>query len=94
MPNRATPIPPAVEALRVDALKVAHPPREVRFGCADDQVVVVAHQAVPEALPSLMVAHTFEEVEEADAFVVVLEESLAGDASGRHVMDGSREFDS
>jgi hypothetical protein len=36
----------AIEALRVYAVELTHPLGEIRLGCLDQQLVVVAHQAI------------------------------------------------
>ena len=35
-----------IEALRVAPVELMHPPREIRFGSLQEQVVVIAHQNV------------------------------------------------
>ena len=55
----------AVEPLRVHAVQVAHPAREVGVEGAHEQVVVVAQQAVAEAVPVATFHRLGEDLEEA-----------------------------
>jgi hypothetical protein len=43
---------PAVERLRVPSVHALHPGGKIRFGCLDNKVVVVFHQAIRVEKPS------------------------------------------
>jgi hypothetical protein len=68
------PAVPGVERARVLAVQVAHPVREIRERCLDDEVVVVPHQAADVEPPAVAAADAREDVEERQPVGVVAED--------------------
>ena len=83
---------PAIEALRVDPVELAHALRKVRLGCFDHQVVVVRHQPPRMATPVETAAHLAEHVEPHPAVGLVYEDRLAAVTARRDVVERVREF--
>jgi hypothetical protein len=78
-----------VEGAGVLAVQVPHALREVRFGCLDEEVVVVPEQAAGVEPPSVPADHAAQLVEEDAAIVVVEEAQSSVVAAGRHVVPGA-----
>lgn len=78
---------PVVEALRVEPRKPVHPARESREPGLDDDVNVVAHQAVRVDAPVESGHALSEQLDERGAVVVVEEDGLACDAPAGDVVD-------
>jgi len=85
---------PTVEGLRVHAVQVAHAAGEVRLRGADEQVVVVAHQAVGEAAPGEALERFFEDLQEALPVRRVAVHRSALVASGGEVVDAVCDLES
>jgi len=60
-----------VERLSIEPIQTVHPAREVRFGCLDEEMEVVRHQAVGSTAPAAALANVSEELEETPAIVPV-----------------------
>jgi len=80
------PLVAAVEAPRVVAVQVAHPEIQVCLPGLDDQVVVVAHQAVAVDSPAIAAGDACKEVQEDDAVFCVVEDEHAAVAARRDVV--------
>ena len=76
-----------VERLRVHAVQVPHPAREVRLRRANEQVVVVSHQAVGKAAPAKAVVRVCEHLEETLSVRVISKDLRPLVASRRQVVD-------
>jgi hypothetical protein len=63
-----------VERARVLAVEVAHAVGEVRQGCLDDEVVVVAEEAARVQAPAVAPADAFQDLEEHAAVAIVPED--------------------
>ena len=78
-----------VEALRVDAVQLAHPARERRLGGLEEEMVVVAHQHVGVEAPTVGPDDAREHGEELAPVGVVAEDRAALVAAGRDVPEGT-----
>jgi hypothetical protein len=85
---------PSVEALCVDAIQLSHSNREVGLRCFDQQVVVVAHQAVGVAEPGEAVDDAGERCEEGGPVVGVEIDVLASVAARDQVVETIGDDDS
>src|SRR5215211_8882140 len=63
-----------IEGLRVDAVEVTHPGGQAGLRRFDDEVEVVAHEAVGVANPLVPLDNTFEERQEALPIVIIEED--------------------
>jgi hypothetical protein len=87
----ADPAVAGVEARGVQAVQALHPLRERRLPALDDQVEVVAHQAVRVKLPREPVGHAQQQVDEEAPVIVVHEDRTPIDTARRQVVDAVRE---
>src|SRR5687768_1274533 len=78
---------PAVERPCVSAVKPVHSATEIRRWRLDQQVQMVAHQAVSERPPALSPDHLGEVAEIATAIDVVDEDRLLDGTARPHVVD-------
>lgn len=92
-PQRAEPIPARVEALRVDAVQVLHPARQVWERRHDDEVVVRRHQTVRVQPPAEASSGAVEQRDEPPAVVVVGDDGAACDSTGPDVIVSVRVLD-
>jgi hypothetical protein len=90
----ADPAVPPVEGLGIDAIELAHSPRQIRPRGLDEEVVVVRHQAVGMAAPAITPDHLGEGVQKEVPVVVVPKGRLSGVPSGGEMIDGTGIFDS
>jgi hypothetical protein len=90
-PEMAMAAVPAVETLRVAAVEVLHPARELLLRGLDDQVVVRAHEAHRVHAPAVAVHALFEEPHERITVGIVAEDECAEDATRRYVEETVRE---
>ena len=67
----------AVVVLGVDAVDVAHEPRQVAAAGLDDEVVVITHQAIGKALGVEAIEAECQHVEQGGAVLVVFKDRLA-----------------
>ena len=67
----------AVEAARIEPVQPVHPQREIWRRRAEDEVVMVGHQAVEVEDPLVGEHHVAQKFEEKDAIVVVLVDPLS-----------------
>jgi hypothetical protein len=81
----------AVEPLRVDAVQMLHPGRQLLGRRLHDEVVVRAHHAECMQLPAKAADDDIDEGDEEAAVVVVEEDVHVEDALGRDVDDAVRE---
>ena len=70
------PLVPTIERLRVDAIEKLHPTRQVGIRRLDEQVIVVAHQAVGMADPAVPHNHIAQHLQKPVAILIVEEDSL------------------
>jgi hypothetical protein len=82
----------AVETLGVRHVEALHPATEIGFRGLDEQVIVVAHQAIGVATPMVLFDLASEQVEKPHAVGVVGEDILPGIATRSHVIDGAGEL--
>jgi hypothetical protein len=82
----------AVEGLRVDPIQPAHAADKVGFGGLDQEVIMIAHQAVGVAAPALLMNFLCQSLEEGVAIGVILIDGLTGVAPGRQVIHCPREL--
>jgi hypothetical protein len=78
---------PAIESLRVDTVQVAHRYREVRVGCLEEQVIVVAHKAVGVTEDAITSHCRSQHDEKARAIIVVLKDEVLIVSTGRNMVD-------
>jgi hypothetical protein len=82
-----------IEALRVHTVELSHPARQVCRGRLDDQVIVVAHQAVGMAPPSEPVDDVRERLQECPPVLVVEKDRFSRIATRSDVVERSSELD-
>jgi hypothetical protein len=82
---------PAVEAARVVAVQVAHPEIQVWLAGLDDEVVVIAHQAIAVDPPAVTAGDAREQVQEDNAILAVAIDRHAAVAARRDVVVGPGE---
>jgi len=85
----ASALVPPVEALRVPAVERAHTSRNVRVRRLDQEMEVVSHQAIGEALPVEPHNRATEPVEEGQAIECIGEDWGAAIAACRHVIEAA-----
>lgn len=90
----ADPVMPVVEPLRVDLIETAHPGSEVRPRRHHRQVVMVSHQAVAVAAPSVAVDDVGEEPQEVFAVLVAQKHRRLVDPSCADVIVRAGRLDS
>ena len=83
-----------IEGLRVHGIDVAHEPREICLVGMNDEVVVIAHQAVRHDGRLEPVRRLGKQLQEALSISVVHKDRLAPVATCSDVIDGSRKLDS
>jgi hypothetical protein len=76
-----------VEAGGVQPVQPLHPFRQRRLPALDDQVEVIAHQAVGVQLPVMTIGDAEQEVDEEPPVLVVHEDQAPVDAARRQVVD-------
>jgi hypothetical protein len=81
--HMAYPAMPSVESLRIDAVDLAHPPRKRRPQRFDQQVVVIAHQAIRPQAPLEALAYTRKP--RAERLPILLVRKIAARASPRAI---------
>lgn len=81
---------PPIEGLRIAAVQSPHAATQIGFGRIEQQVVVIAHQAVGITTPLLLEDFLPEEGEKAIAVGVIEEDRLLGIAPRRDMMERSR----
>src|SRR3954470_8812814 len=79
-----------VEALGIDPVDLSHSTGEIRIPRPDDEVVVVGHQTVGEALPREAREGFHDYIEEDLVIPVVQEDRLLRVATGEHVVGAAR----
>ena len=84
---------PAVEPHRVGAQQPLHADDQVGFGCLDDEMKMIAHEAPGMDLPVGAQAGFFEGLEEVEAVEIGLEDGFAAVAAVHEVVDGSLVLD-
>ena len=82
----------AIVCLGIDAVQMAHAGGKVSFRGFDEEVVVVAHEAVGVAEPVEALDGLAEDGKEGLAVVVIGEDVRPGVAAGGDVIDGAGEF--
>jgi hypothetical protein len=82
----------AIEALRVDAVQLSHPDREIRVRRFDKQMVVVVHQAVAVAQPMLLADDFLQGSQQCLPIGVIDEDRGLRVAAGGDVVDGAWEI--
>ena len=82
----------AIEPLRVDAVEELHSTRQVGFRRFDQQVVVVAHQAVPMTDPAVPNDDITENLYESSPVFVVEEDVFSRISTTGDVVEGSFVF--
>src|SRR5215216_3609562 len=85
---------PAVERLGVDAAQPAHAIPKRRRSRLNDEVVVVRHQAIGQALPLVTLRGRLQFREEEPAFVITVENGLPTISALGYVVDRAVEFGS
>jgi hypothetical protein len=85
--HMTTALMPAIESLRVDAVQVAHRQREIGLGCLEEQVIVVAHEAVGVTKDTITSHRGGQHDEKARAIVVVLKNAAMVVPTSRNVVD-------
>jgi hypothetical protein len=83
-----------VEALGIYAVQLAHAQRKVGIGGFEQQVVMVAHQAIGMADPAEAADDLTEHLQKQAAVFVVEIDVLPGIASGGDVVERTGEFES
>jgi len=83
----ADPLVPSVEPLRIVAVEALHSGREVAPRRAEDEVVVVVHQAVGVAEPAEADDHEAQHVQEVAPVDVPTEDRLPVDATRHDVVE-------
>src|SRR5438046_5201735 len=89
-PLKEMPYPPVapIEGLPVEAVKLAHPAREVRLGGLDQQMVVVIHQDIGMQGPAKDLDGVRQGHHEARAVGSIAHDGAALVATGSHVVEG------
>jgi hypothetical protein len=77
----------AIEPLRVDAVEIPHPVRQIVAGTVDQEVEVVSHEAVRSATPSMRSDDASEKSDELSSVPIVAEDRLLPVAACRYVID-------
>jgi len=84
---------PTVLRLRVDTVQLSHQSRPVAFTCEQYQVVVVAHQAIGQALRIEAAQGLAQDTEELRAVPVVLVDRLTPITTRGDMVNGAGELD-
>ena len=85
--NMTDAIVPSIEALRVDAVELPHPPGQIGLRRLEQQVVMVHHLAVGKHEPSEALSRAREHLEPLNAVDFVSIDRLASVAAGRHMVN-------
>jgi hypothetical protein len=51
---------PPIEVLRIAPVQPSHPATQIRFRCVEEEMIVIAHQAIGIAPPALLEDFTSE----------------------------------
>ena len=84
---------PAVVGLRVDAIDLSHQPGQVRAAGMQDQMIMVAHQAIGQCTGIEAVKGCSNHVQKCPPVLVVVEDRLAPVAPRGNVVNRSGKFD-
>ena len=85
---------PAVGCLRVDAVQLPHPLRQIALEGLCDEMVMIGHEAIGRAAPMKAVGDLFEDVQEDLPITVIVVDRLLPVAARGDVVDGAGKFDS
>lgn len=80
---------PVVEPTSVVTVQIAHPLREVRTRCLDDEVIVVSHQAGGMDAPAVALPHAIQNPHEDMAVVDILVDRAPIVAARRDVVEAA-----
>jgi hypothetical protein len=81
-----------VEPLRVDAVKVAHTPRQIGRRRLDQEMIMIGHQAVRQPTPPKPFRRMAHQRQKLPAVVLVEKNLLSPIPSGGEVIDAARQF--
>ena len=90
----ASPAVSPVKGLGVGSVEAAHAPDQVRLGGLEQQVKVVAHQAIGIEQPALLPDLFGQRPDKGQPVPVAFEDRLLPIPAGGDVIDGAREFQS
>jgi hypothetical protein len=82
----------AIEALRVYAVELAHPLGEIRLGCLDQQMVVIAHQAIGITTPLKAPDHLSQHTQKTSPGRFIQTDVFPSVASRGHLINCARKF--
>src|SRR6185295_6256250 len=85
----AHPRMPPIEALRIPAVQLAHPERQIRLRCFKEEMIVVVHQAVGMAEPAVAIHDVGKHGEKLRSVAVVHHDVLSGVPPTGDVVGGS-----
>jgi hypothetical protein len=85
---------PPVHVLGVEAIDVVHDLGDIAAWCVKDQMIVIAHQAIGEALCAKLLESDDKNHQEAPSIDVVDEDRLPSVAPCHYVIDRAAEYDS
>lgn len=89
----STPFVTSVEPLRVSRVQVVHPSRDVPGWSFDEEVIVIADEAIGMKSESLFEDDRAEQVEKVGPIEVVHEDRRSLVAAADHVVERAREFE-
>src|ERR671918_2168162 len=78
----------AIEVLRVYAVELTHPLGKIRLGRLDQQMIVVAHQAIGMTAPIKASDHLSQHTKKHRPVGIIQSDVLPGVASGGHMIKG------
>ena len=78
-----------IESLRIAGPEMVHRRRQVSLRAVDDEVVVVAHEAVRVDVQGVATMHVVEDPEKCGPIPVVAEDRLLAGTAVHHVMPGA-----
>jgi hypothetical protein len=85
---------PTIRALRIHAVELAHPLREIAIRGLNHQMIVIAHQAVGVTQPVEILDHRSQNIQKSMTVFVVLEDPLLAVAPRRNVVERTRKLKS